>query len=456
MTAPTDPPQSPDPSDYLNTLLNLSQLICSRLELNEVLETAIDLVIQFVGAERGFILLVDISTGRVWGEALRNITRADLEGTLSGRDPENGAGISKSIVERVLDYREAVISNNAMEDPRFSQHRSVQLAHLRSVLCVPLITSDRLLGVIYLDNRLQDGIFDEHKLDMLKAFAGQASVAIENARLYDNLRRSLDERLKLQDALYTQESRRLALEEGIRLKSDFVGYVAHELRNPLTSIRGYVQTLQMDGGAGITDDIRKEFYEAIETDADRLLDMINELLEISRLEAGRPLSLTLSEFSPRSVISRATRRIQFSSFFTKRHAIEVYIADDFPEAVIGDEDKLHQIMSNLLSNAAKYSPQGGEITVRAERTGEDSYSITITDQGVGMNDEQCGRLFRRYERVEREDIRNIPGTGLGLFLVKSLIDLQGGSVSCVSAPQKGSAFTVTLPIKVAPASTSGG
>src|SRR5579859_3506073 len=214
--------------DYLETLLILGQLLNSSLDLKQVLETAIEQVIQFVGAERGFILLVDIETGRVWGEAVRHIDRAALESTLSASDDTNSAEISRTLVESVLETREPVMSMNAMEDPRFAARQSVQFHNLRSILCVPLIAQSRMLGVIYVDNRLKSGVFTEEQLAMLTAFANQASVAIENARLYANLRRSLEERLQLQDELHRQETRRLALEEANRLKSDFIGFVAHE------------------------------------------------------------------------------------------------------------------------------------------------------------------------------------------------------------------------------------
>ncbi|MCX6377861.1 MAG: GAF domain-containing protein, partial [Armatimonadetes bacterium] len=180
---------SPQRDNYLETLLRLGQLLNSSLDLHHVLETAIEQVIGFVGAERGFILLVDVRHGKIWGEALRNIEKQGLEATLKGTDKSNRAEISKSIVEDVLKHHKPVLSHNAMEDPRFSERASVQLTHLRSVLCVPLVAQGKSLGIIYVDNRAKTGMFSEHHLSMLSAFANQASVAIENARLYDNLRR---------------------------------------------------------------------------------------------------------------------------------------------------------------------------------------------------------------------------------------------------------------------------
>ncbi len=437
-----------DPHDYLSTLLQLGGLLNSSLELNEVLDTAIEQVTTFVGAERGFILLRDNTNGKVWGQAVRNIDKQALVDTLSAADTANRAEISRTIVEQVLETRQAVLSHNAMEDPRFASRQSVQLSNLRSVLCVPLIAQSRLLGVIYLDSRIKTGVFTERHLSMLSAFANQAAVAIENARLYDNLRRSMEERLKLQDALHTQEMQRLALEEASRLKSDFIGFVAHELRNPLTTIRGTVQTMLADTDRTLDTEIVQEFHEAIEADADRLLDMINELLDVSRLEAGRPLTLALKQVEIRPLLEKLVRRHRFYKYFSNRHQLTTDFADDLPETIEADEDKLNQVISNLLSNAIKYSPEGGEIIVTAAPDLDDTIAIRIRDQGVGMSEDQRARLFRQYERIERDEIRKIPGTGLGLYLVKHLVELHGSDIHSESGPDgRGSVFVVRLPIR---------
>lgn len=432
--------------DYLSELLELGRLLNSSLDLKQVLETAIESVVRFVNAERGFILLVDTTNGRVWGEAIRGMDEEALKMTLSGQDTENRAEISRTIIDNTMLSGKPMLTHNAMEDPRFAGSQSVQISNLRSAMCVPLIAQGRALGIIYLDNRIISGLFSERQLTMLSAFSQQASVAIENARLYDNLRRSLEDRLKLQDALHKQETQRLALEEAGRLKSDFIGYVAHELRNPLTTIRGYVQTMLQDEDNTLDEDIKREFHEAIEADSDRLLDLINELLDVSRLEAGRPLTLSRGEITLRPLLEKLARRHHFYKFFTKQHTIVTEFGETLQDTMIADEDKLNQIFSNLLSNAIKYSPQGGTITLRASREDRTHVRIEVEDSGLGMSEEQVGRLFRQYERVERDDIRNIPGTGLGLFLIKSLVELHHGTISAKSETGKGSVFSVVLPV----------
>ncbi len=438
------PPQEPT-SNYLVTLLELGQLLNSSLDLHQVLETAIEQVIQFVGAERGFILLVDVRKGRVWGEALRNIDKRALEETLAGTDQSNRAEISRTLVEEVLNSKKSIVSHNAMEDPRYAARHSVQFSHLRSVVCVPLIAQGNLLGIIYVDSRIKTALFTDHHLAMLSAFANQASVAIENARLYDSLKNSLEEKLRLQDELHKQDTKRLALEEASRLKSDFIGFVAHELRNPLTTIRGYVQTMLQDEEKTLSEEIKQEFHEAIEADSDRLLDLINELLDVSRLEAGRSLSAIKKPIVIRPLLEKLTRRHRFYRYFTPAHELVLNVADQVPHTIEADEDKLNQIIANMLSNAIKYSPKGGKVTLQAEYA-DTLVSLHVTDEGVGLTEDQIVRLFRQYERIEREAIRSIPGTGLGLYLIKHLIDLHGGTISCASAPEQGSTFTVQLPL----------
>ncbi len=432
-------------TDYLATLLKLGQQLNSSLELSQVLDTAIKQVVAFVGAERGFVLLVDVESGRVWGEAVHNIDREVLEVTLSDSDA-HAAEISRSLVESVLQTRQPVLSMNAMEDPRFASRQSVQFHNLRSVLCVPLVAQGRLLGIIYLDNRLKSGVFDERQLTMLTAFANQASIAIENARLYDNLRRSLEERMALQDALVQQETQRLALEEASRLKSDFIGYVAHELRNPLTTIRGYVQTILADTDRTLDENTLQEFHEAIEADSDRLLDMINELLDTSRLEAGRTLTLAQKDVNLKQLLEKLVRRHRYYKYTKPEHLLVLDYQPDAPELIRADEDKLSQVFSNLLSNAIKYSPNGGEIRVAVLPDSPNCLQVRVQDRGVGLSPEQCSRLFRQYERIEREAIKNIPGTGLGLYLVKHLVELHGGSITVQSTPGEGALFVVKLPV----------
>lgn len=434
-----------DTTGYVTTLFRLGQILSSSLDVNRVLATAIEQVVKFVGAERGFILVVDENTRKVRGLATEGIDNLALEATLAGRDPSNKPEISHTIVDLALREQRGTLSTNAMEDPRFKARTSVQLSNVRSVMCIPLTVQDHVLGVVYVDNRVRSGLFDERHFEMLNAFASHAAVAIQNAQLYENLRKSMEDRLHLQDELHANERQRLALEEANRLKSDYVALVSHELRNPLTTIRGYVQTLQQDEDGTLPADVKQEFLETIEAECDRMLDLINELLDSARLDANRPLALCLRPIAIEPFLHKLSRSCRFYKAWTDRHSIRLDIAKDLPE-ITADEDKVHQILANLLTNAIKYSPNGGEIVISAALA-DGGIRIAVRDHGLGMTQEQQSRLFHRYERAERKDIEGISGTGLGLYLTRHLVELHGGTISCTSEQGKGTEFAVILPLK---------
>ena len=420
-------------SSYLRTLLNLGQTLNSSLNVDQVLHIAIEQVVDFARAERGFILLVDEATRRIEGKAVHNIDPSALDSALRGKDASNRPEVSRTIVEKSLRERSPFVSTNAMEDPRFGSSTSIRLGSVRSVLCVPLIARGKSLGIIYLDSRIKNGVFEDRHLEMVTAFANQAAVAIENARLYENLRRSLEETKRI-------DQERLALEEANRLKSDYIGYVSHELRNPLTTIRGFVETLRAD--SGIEDLQKREFYDTIAAEADRMLALINELLDSSRLEAGMQLTLNARPINIGPILRRMAESLRFNKYWTPSHRLKVSIPT--LEEIVADEDKVIQILTNLLSNAVKFSPDGGLIGISAEQNSRD-LRITVSDEGVGMSAGQQSRLFTKFERLERSDISRIPGTGLGLYLTRHLVELHDGTIECESEPGKGSRFTVILP-----------
>ncbi len=428
---------------YVSRLLELSRILNSSLDLPQVLRRSIDEVVEFVGAERGFILVIEDERRRVIARAAHGIDLRALETALAGQDPANSAEVSRRVVEHVLTSGSPMSSTNAMEDPRFSSHTSVRLSRLRSVLCVPLIFQDRLLGIVYVDNRLKSGAFNQRDMSMLASFANQAAVAIENARLYESLRGSMEEKLRLQAELHEKEVQRIALAETSRAKTEAIGFVAHELRNPLTVIAGSAQT--MLALKAVSTDMFGELAEMIDAESHRMMVLINEMLDTSALEAGKPLRLSPRPVDLRNLLEQTVRAQRFYKHWKAGHSLTLKIDPEIL-TIEADEDKLRQIVANLLTNAIKYSPDGGEITVGARITG-DALVITVTDRGVGMTVEQSRNLFAKFERVMRDDIRQIPGTGLGLYLTRELVRLHGGTIDCESAPGDGTAFRVSLPLR---------
>ena len=229
------------------------------------------------------------------------------------------------------------------------------------------------------------------------------------------------------------------LQELSEMKTEFVSLVSHELRTPLTSIMGFAETLH-GSSHRLPPEMQDEFLGIIEQESNRLLVMINDLLDVSRMEAGRKLGMNYSRLDLKQVAEDVVR---FQRVTTTRHEFVF----DFPGDGLwaeADRDKVIQILTNFLSNAIKYSPAGGEVTVGGIVQGEEAV-LRVADKGVGMTPEEVAKLFQRYQRVDRDAIKGIRGTGLGLYLVRGLADAHGGRIWVESEPGVGSTFYFALP-----------
>jgi two-component system phosphate regulon sensor histidine kinase PhoR len=227
-----------------------------------------------------------------------------------------------------------------------------------------------------------------------------------------------------------------------RMKSEFVSTVSHELRTPLTSIKGFIRTLLDDSEGYYDHDMQMEFYRIIDTECDRLVRLISDLLNLSRIESGRSLELVLTEVSLGRLVDRV---VESQRSYTNNHQFDVIIPEDLPP-ITADQDKIEQVLTNLFSNAIKYSPDGGKITVFARRVGE-SVAVSVSDQGIGIPEEHLGRLFTRFHRVDTRDTRKQYGTGIGLYLVKHLVEAHHGEVTVESQLGVGSTFSFVIPIR---------
>ena len=224
-----------------------------------------------------------------------------------------------------------------------------------------------------------------------------------------------------------------------RMKTEFVSSVSHELRTPLTSIKGFIRTLLDDADGYYDRGTQMEFYGIIDTECDRLVRLINDLLNVSRIEAGRALELNLQMVDVANMVNRVAAS---QRSYTTRHEIKVEAPDDLK--IVADEDKLDQILTNLLSNAIKYSPDGGVITISAQDL-QDRVAVAVTDQGIGIPPEHLDKIFARFHRVDTKDTRQAGGTGIGLYLVKHLVEAHGGRITVASEVGKGSTFTFVMP-----------
>ena len=236
-----------------------------------------------------------------------------------------------------------------------------------------------------------------------------------------------------------------------RMKSAFVATVSHELRTPLTAIKGFISTLLMDSEDAFTPEERREFYSIIDQETDRLTRLINDLLNIARIEAGESLKPVYKQVD---FYTLSKKVVMIQQQATSKHTIIHDVPPSLPK-IIADEDKVDQILTNLLSNAIKYSPNGGEIRVKAWEEDADHIIFYVSDQGIGIPKEHLTKVFEKFHRVDNSDTRKQYGTGLGLYLVKHLVEvIHGGQIWVESEVGVGSTFYVRLP-KVPPAVKEG-
>jgi PAS domain S-box-containing protein len=225
-----------------------------------------------------------------------------------------------------------------------------------------------------------------------------------------------------------------------RMKTAFVSTVSHELRTPLTSIKGFISTLLSDVDGYYDHDTQREFYQIIDTECDRLTRLISDLLNVSRIEAGRALDLNPKPMELPNLVDKV---VTAQKSYTHKHTFAVDLAECFP-SIIADEDKVDQILTNLTNNAIKYSPDGGQITIKG-RYDNGEITVSILDQGMGIPKDHLAKVFDRFHRIDNRDTREVGGTGIGLYLVKHLVEAHGGKIWVESEVGKGSNFSFILP-----------
>ena len=229
-----------------------------------------------------------------------------------------------------------------------------------------------------------------------------------------------------------------------KMKTDFISVVSHELRTPLTSIKGYTDLL-LSGATGEVSELQAEFLGIIQSSTTRLSNLINDILDISRIESGS-IQIKHEPIDYRRIVSD-TLRLMKAAADEKQISMDASLPESIPP-VRGDTDKVTQVLANLVSNAIKYTPLGGWVKVSLEVTGETSVTTCVADSGIGVADEDQPKLFQKFFRADNTSTREAGGTGLGLVIAKTIIELLGGAIWVESEPGRGSRFSFTLPLSL--------
>lgn len=574
--------QTPDIQQArLAALYEVSSQLGASLNLSDVLNQVMDAIIKLTGAERGFLMLFDEESGRLKTKAARNVDQETID--------EQTRQISRTVVERVVASGEGVLTDNAQEDERFSMQQSVVGFQLRSIMCAPLRSRGGVIGAVYVDNRLLSNLFEQGDLDLLVAFANQAAMAIENARLFtqtdqalarrveelslfqridQQLNKSLDlsrvlnlalswainltetdggsiglietnadepdklpklrlmvqrgegngetrlvqadhpvlaeilqngvsittqnvspaesidgtpatvqlavpikeerngrvvglitlenqhsDEINADDVAFVErladraavaiENARLyeAVQAANKAKSDFVSLVTHELRLPMTSIKGYSDLLT-SGMAGELNEQQQQFFAVIQRNLGRMSRLISDLADINRVESGR-MKFEKKQIDLPPIVEDVVDNLR-EAINGRNQTISLNLPADLP-AIYADPTRLSQVLTNLISNAHKYTPDNGHIEIQAHAT-NGQVQVDISDNGLGISEADQEKLFTQFFRAESAAVRQQQGWGLGLSIVKKIIEAQGGTISFASELGAGSTFSFTIPL----------
>ena len=313
-----------------------------------------------------------------------------------------------------------VVLADVLEDARYMNKDVARASGYRACLAVPMVREGRLIGALGV-TRNAAGDFPADTIELLRTFATQSALAIQNARLFHEI---------------ADKSRQL--EAASRHKSEFLASASHELRTPLNAIIGFSAMLKKRV-FGDLNEKQAEYVEDIYTSGNHLLSLINDLLDLAKVEAGR-IELDVKQFDLPSALENSITLVRERA---NRHGILIDLAiDERLSSFMGDERKLKQIMLNLLSNAVKFTPNGGRIGVKASPA-DGGVQISVSDTGVGIKLEDQQAVFEEFRQVG-DDAHKREGTGLGLTLTKKLVELHGGRIRVESEIGKGSTFTFTL------------
>jgi signal transduction histidine kinase len=396
--------------DVLETANRCARALGSSLELEEAFGAFIRELRGLVPFERTAIVLVE-------GDTANTMATAGL-GAMEVFPPGNSGPIHGSVLEHVLDGH--MVVRHDLTEKEYPEDDKLLALGLRSELVTPLLLGARTIGMLTLSRDRPDA-FSEDEVELVSLLGRLVATAVQNIRAYEAERRRVEELARLS-----------------QLRADFVSLVSHELRSPMAAVIGAARTLQ-DRWRMLSADQRESFLALIGDETSRLAELVGDVLDTSRIEAGT-FSYRFEEVDLGRVVDEA---VETAVLAQQEVPVIASIRGNIP-VIRGDRARLRQVLGNLIENAVKYSPEGSEVRVSAA-AGNGAVSIGVRDAGPGIPRDQQARIFEKFGRVDVPGASK-PGTGLGLFIARSIAEAHGGSLDVTSGLEPGATFTLTLPL----------
>ena len=408
----------------LEILNSIGKSISEQLDLQTIIQNVTDATTKLTNAEFGAFFY------NVINEQGETLMLYSLSGASREEFEKFGLPRNTELFHPTFTGEAVVRVDDITKDPRYgknSPYHGMPDGHLPvvSYLAVPVISkSGNVIGGLFFGHS-KKGVFTKEAEEMVTGVASQAAIAIDHAKLFEDLKKANEENKKLLG---------LARELDIK-KNEFISMASHELKTPLTSIKGYIQlleTLLRKRG-----DEAHKYVAKTEKSIDRLQQLIEDLLDVSKIESGR-LHFNMHNFNFSETLAEAIEEIHYTA---STHWI---ITEGEPHAIIhGDSNRILQVLINLLSNAIKYSPEADKIEIQTMKSDKE-LTISIKDFGIGISSEHHSKIFERFHRVS--DASHFTGMGIGLYISHEIIKRHNGNIWVESKPGKGSTFYFTLPI----------
>jgi signal transduction histidine kinase len=405
--------------EELRALGEVSRAVNSTLDLPAVLSTIVAKAVQLSDTEAGAIYVYDEAQDRFELRATHGMSE-ELIAAIATRQ----ADLGDTTVGQAAERREPIQVADLTEEPSSELFGIIREAGFRALLVVPLLRPDHIFGALVVRRR-QPGEFPKPTVDLLQTFAAQSVLAIQNARLFSEI-----------------EEKSRQLEVASQHKSQFLANMSHELRTPLNAILGFTE-LMIDNIYGEVPAKMRGVLDRVQSNGRHLLGLINDVLDLSKIEAGQ-LTLSVTDYSLGDIVQAVITSVE-SLATEKGLSLKTNISPDLP-AGRGDERRIAQVLLNLVGNAIKFTDQG-EVAISASAAGG-VFTIAVRDTGPGIPKAEQVKIFEEFHQADNSATKTKSGTGLGLSIAKRIIEMHGGRISVESSPGTGSTFSVSLPVAV--------